>query len=215
MREAEGTGSRRCASKGRTAYPAGHCRPMRMRGVIGRRLLVVAAALVLAARPRRARGRPDAARPARPGADDRGGLSSPDGRARARPPVRPVVYRWHRDRSLRPASNEKLASRSPPSTGSGPDYRIRTEVLGAGSRAGSTWQGRLVLRGYGDPTLTTGDLRTLASKLRAAGIRRVTGRVLGDESLLRHAPHGGRLARRPTTRTSRRRSPRSSSTGPR
>ena len=55
-------------------------------------------------------------------------------------------------------------------------------MLGAGSRSGSTWQGRLVLKGYGDPTLSAADLRALAASLRSTGIRRVTGRIVGDES---------------------------------
>ena len=93
-----------------------------------------------------------------------------------------VVYGWHRSRSLRPASNEKLGVALTALDRLGPEYRIRTEVLGAGSQAGATWQGRLVLRGYGDPTLKTDDLRRLAAKLRAAGIRRVTGRISGDET---------------------------------
>ena len=93
-----------------------------------------------------------------------------------------VVYGLHRDRSLRPASNEKLGVALAALERLGPSHRIRTTVLGAGSRSGSTWRGRLVLRGFGDPTLTGADLRRLASKLRAAGIRRVTGRIVGDES---------------------------------
>ena len=93
-----------------------------------------------------------------------------------------VVYGLHRDLSLRPASNEKLGVALAALDRLGPGYRIRTQVLGDGTQAGSTWQGRLVLRGYGDPTLTAGDLRRLAAGLYADGIRRVTGRILGDES---------------------------------
>jgi D-alanyl-D-alanine carboxypeptidase/D-alanyl-D-alanine-endopeptidase (penicillin-binding protein 4) len=93
-----------------------------------------------------------------------------------------VVYGWHRDRSLRPASNEKLGVALAALDRLGPDYRFRTELLGVGSRSGSTWQGRLVLKGYGDPSLTRGDLRKFASKLRARGIRRVTGGIRGDET---------------------------------
>lgn len=93
-----------------------------------------------------------------------------------------VVYSLHPDRSLRPASNEKLAVALALLDRLGPEHRITTTVLGAGSRAGSTWRGRLVLRGFGDPTLTRADLRKLASKLRTAGIRRVTGRIIGDET---------------------------------
>jgi D-alanyl-D-alanine carboxypeptidase/D-alanyl-D-alanine-endopeptidase (penicillin-binding protein 4) len=93
-----------------------------------------------------------------------------------------VVYDLHPGRSLRPASNEKLAVALAALERLGPEHRIPTRVLGAGSRAGSTWRGRLVLRGFGDPTLTRADLRRLASKLRSAGIRRVTGHIAGDES---------------------------------
>lgn len=93
-----------------------------------------------------------------------------------------VIYGWHRDRSFRPASNEKLGVALAALDRLGPRYHIRTEVRAAGSRAGSTWRGRLVLRGFGDPTLTSSDLRRLAAKVRAAGIRRVTGRIWGDET---------------------------------
>jgi D-alanyl-D-alanine carboxypeptidase/D-alanyl-D-alanine-endopeptidase (penicillin-binding protein 4) len=93
-----------------------------------------------------------------------------------------VVYGLHRSRSLRPASNEKLGVALAALDRLGPDYRIRTEVLGVGSLSGSTWRGRVVLKGHGDPTLTTADLGRLAARLHDDGLRRVTGRILGDES---------------------------------
>ncbi|MGH3041135.1 MAG: D-alanyl-D-alanine carboxypeptidase/D-alanyl-D-alanine endopeptidase [Gaiellaceae bacterium] len=93
-----------------------------------------------------------------------------------------VVYRLHRKRSLSPASNEKLGVALAALERLGPSYRIRTAALGDGSQTGSTWRGRVVLKGFGDPTLTTADLRRLVSQLRTAGIRRVTGRIVGDES---------------------------------
>ena len=67
-------------------------------------------------------------------------------------------------------------------TALGPSFRIETDVLGAGQQVDQTWQGDLVLKGYGDPTLTPVSLRVLARQVRAAGIVRVTGRVLADES---------------------------------
>jgi D-alanyl-D-alanine carboxypeptidase/D-alanyl-D-alanine-endopeptidase (penicillin-binding protein 4) len=93
-----------------------------------------------------------------------------------------TVYSRNGGLSLLPASNEKLAVTYAALTALGPSFRIETDVLGDGERAGSIWRGDLVLKGYGDPTLDAADLRRLALQVRAAGIRRVTGRVLGDES---------------------------------
>jgi serine-type D-Ala-D-Ala carboxypeptidase/endopeptidase (penicillin-binding protein 4) len=93
-----------------------------------------------------------------------------------------AVYSRNASLPLLPASNEKLAVTYAALSALGPSFRIETDVLGEGQQSGSTWQGDLVLKGYGDPTLSSHDLSVLARELRADGIRRVTGRVLGDES---------------------------------
>ena len=93
-----------------------------------------------------------------------------------------TVYSRNATLSLLPASNEKLAVTYAALTALGPAFRIETDVLGEGTQAGTTWQGDLVLKGYGDPTLSSADLANLAAQVRAAGITRVTGGVLGDES---------------------------------
>jgi D-alanyl-D-alanine carboxypeptidase/D-alanyl-D-alanine-endopeptidase (penicillin-binding protein 4) len=84
--------------------------------------------------------------------------------------------------ALRPASNEKLATTYAALTALGPDFRIETDVLGDGSQGGATWRGNLVLKGYGDPSLSTAEVRSLAQQVAAAGIRHVNGRIIGDES---------------------------------
>lgn len=84
---------------------------------------------------------------------------------------------------LAPASNEKLALTYALLTSLGPTLRIPTRVDGLGTLNGSTLRGDISLVGGGDPTLSNGDLTRLAWKVRAAGIRHVTGRVIGDESL--------------------------------
>ena len=93
-----------------------------------------------------------------------------------------VVFARHADLSLAPASNEKLALTYAALVRLGPSFRFRTELLGEGVRDGRTWDGDIVLRGYGDPTLKTLGLIRLVGQLKAAGIRRVTGGVVGDES---------------------------------
>jgi serine-type D-Ala-D-Ala carboxypeptidase/endopeptidase (penicillin-binding protein 4) len=83
---------------------------------------------------------------------------------------------------LRPASNEKLATTYAALTALGPSFRIETDVLGEGRQSGATWRGNLVLKGYGDPTLSFSQVNSLAHQVAADGIRRVSGRILGDES---------------------------------
>src|SRR5436305_10092118 len=83
---------------------------------------------------------------------------------------------------LEPASNEKLTVTYGALVELGPDYRFATAVLGEGRQVGSVWRGRLVLKGFGDPTLQTDDLQRLAKKLYRLGIRTVTGQIAGDGS---------------------------------
>jgi D-alanyl-D-alanine carboxypeptidase/D-alanyl-D-alanine-endopeptidase (penicillin-binding protein 4) len=93
-----------------------------------------------------------------------------------------TIYQRNATLSLLPASNEKLAVTYAALTALGPAFTIETDVLGEGEQTGGTWQGDLVLKGYGDPTLSTADLAGLARQVRASGITRVTGSVVGDES---------------------------------
>jgi D-alanyl-D-alanine carboxypeptidase/D-alanyl-D-alanine-endopeptidase (penicillin-binding protein 4) len=93
-----------------------------------------------------------------------------------------AVFERNPGLSLAPASNEKLTITYAALEIFGPDYRIETDVLGQGALVGTTWRGALVLQGHGDPTLSSADLVSLARQVRAAGIRRVAGPVLGDES---------------------------------
>ena len=93
-----------------------------------------------------------------------------------------TVYSRNATLSLLPASNEKLAVTYAALTALGPGFTIETDVLGEGSQTGTTWTGDLVLKGYGDPTLSRAGLMTLARQVRADGITRVTGHILGDES---------------------------------
>ena len=93
-----------------------------------------------------------------------------------------VVFGANPRLGLAPASAEKLAVSYAALRVLGPRYRFRTEVVGSGELAGAVWLGDLFLVGSGDPTLTPEDLDALARNVASLGVRRVTGRVLGDES---------------------------------
>lgn len=93
-----------------------------------------------------------------------------------------TVFAHNAERSLLPASAEKLPVSFAALKVLGPRFRFRTEVVGLGSRTGRVWHGNLWLVGYGDPTLDKSDLDRLARTFAATGIRRVVGRVLGDDT---------------------------------
>jgi len=93
-----------------------------------------------------------------------------------------TVYRHNRAISLKPASNEKLAVAVTALSTFGPGYTIPTELRAQGHQSGSVWHGRLVLKGYGDPALSGSQLGALARAVSKAGITRVTGAIVGDES---------------------------------
>jgi D-alanyl-D-alanine carboxypeptidase/D-alanyl-D-alanine-endopeptidase (penicillin-binding protein 4) len=93
-----------------------------------------------------------------------------------------VVYSRNESLALIPASNQKLPVAYAALALLGPGYRFHTEVVGRGTLVGDVWHGDLWLRGFGDPTLKTADLETLAAEVASWGIRRVDGAVVGDES---------------------------------
>jgi serine-type D-Ala-D-Ala carboxypeptidase/endopeptidase (penicillin-binding protein 4) len=95
-----------------------------------------------------------------------------------------------------PASVEKLYTTSTALVRLGPDTQLPTTVLAAAPLdLAGVLEGDLYLRGAGDPTLGTDDLRALATQLVSqTGLTQVTGRVIGDESAfdaLRGPPSSG------------------------
>ncbi len=97
---------------------------------------------------------------------------------------------WHP-----PASVEKLYTAVTALERMGPTAQLETAVLGVGSLApGGVWRGDLYLRGGGDPTFGSSafirghyggvgtSVSALVGQLKGSGIRRVTGKVYGDES---------------------------------
>jgi len=93
-----------------------------------------------------------------------------------------VLYAQNPALPLAPASNEKLPLTYAALATLGGSYRMETDVLGEGEQDGTTFTGTLVLRGGGDPTLSTAGPRSLAAQGRTYGIRHVVGGIVGDES---------------------------------
>ena len=87
------------------------------------------------------------------------------------------------------ASNMKLISSAVALTTLGPEYRFRTLVQARGTIEDGVLRGDLELVGSGDPTLggrhehsAAAPLERFAAAISEQGIRRVTGRVLGNDN---------------------------------
>lgn len=93
-----------------------------------------------------------------------------------------TLYRHRPDDRLVPASNTKLFTSAAAMGLLGPDHTYRTEVLTDGSRRGQVLTGDLYLRGTGDPTMLAADYGQLAARLAESGIKRVTGRLIADDT---------------------------------
>jgi D-alanyl-D-alanine carboxypeptidase/D-alanyl-D-alanine-endopeptidase (penicillin-binding protein 4) len=96
-----------------------------------------------------------------------------------------TLYRRDSERMLIPASNMKLLVTAAALHRLGPEYRFRTRVWMRGTLLpDGTLQGDLILQGLGDATLEMRGLETLAQQVRQAGVQRVQGYLLYDDSWL-------------------------------
>ncbi len=90
------------------------------------------------------------------------------------------------DLTLLPASTMKLLTTAAALDALGPDFRYSTRLYHFGEEVGGTLRGDLVIRGAGDPTfgsewVSQEPLENWAEALYASGVRRVEGRIIGDD----------------------------------
>jgi serine-type D-Ala-D-Ala carboxypeptidase/endopeptidase (penicillin-binding protein 4) len=99
-----------------------------------------------------------------------------------------------------PASTQKVLTSALAFDALGPQYRYHTDVLRTGTMKDGVIDGDLILRGDGDPSMSArfiggkpdAAMDSLALRVAHAGVRSVTGRVVGDASAFesRSIPEG-------------------------
>jgi D-alanyl-D-alanine carboxypeptidase/D-alanyl-D-alanine-endopeptidase (penicillin-binding protein 4) len=97
---------------------------------------------------------------------------------------------------LNPASTLKLYTTALAFEQLGPDHRFMTEVYRQGDVEYGTLNGNLIIKGGGDPALSrrffdgdgNGPMRALAKQVAAAGIRRISGDIIGDDRAFEAKP---------------------------
>lgn len=104
-----------------------------------------------------------------------------------------ILYSRNAAKAFRPASTLKLVTTAAALDAFGPEARLRTTVESAGRQdATGRILGDVFLVGRGDPALGGGrygdgqplrPFEEMADALRAAGVRRIEGRIVGHEGL--------------------------------
>ncbi len=98
-----------------------------------------------------------------------------------------LLYGRNEDRGFLPASNQKLFTTAAALDLLGPEHRYETTLHFDGTTQDSVMKGDVLLVGSGDPTFgstalsRTDPLREWAERLAEMGVRRIEGRLIGDD----------------------------------
>ena len=99
-----------------------------------------------------------------------------------------TIYSKNADKLVMPASNMKIVTMSVAAEKLGWDFTYETRLEAVGNITDGILHGDLIVVGGGDPTILSNDggpaplFAEWAAALRQAGIKRVNGRILGDDS---------------------------------
>jgi len=110
-----------------------------------------------------------------------------------------TVFEHNADKLMKPASNAKMYTASLALDLLGPDYRIKTSFYAPSKPdADGVIHGNLLVYGRGDPSFASRfndddyskSLQPVIAALTAAGIKRIDGDLVGDDSYFRGPPFG-------------------------
>ncbi|HEX6729751.1 MAG TPA: D-alanyl-D-alanine carboxypeptidase/D-alanyl-D-alanine-endopeptidase [Pyrinomonadaceae bacterium] len=109
-----------------------------------------------------------------------------------------VLFEENAAKLLRPASNMKLYTVATALDRLSPDFRFTTSIYAPKPDASGIVRGNLIVYGRGDPSLAARfnnsdyfkAINELAVKIVAAGVKRVEGDLIGDESYFSGAKYG-------------------------
>lgn len=91
-----------------------------------------------------------------------------------------IIYERNGNTGIKPASNMKLLTAATALKKLGEEFRFQTELYIDGVLDAGVLNGNVYLKGQGDPTLMQSDLVNFADALKNAGIKTITGQLIGD-----------------------------------
>ncbi len=110
-----------------------------------------------------------------------------------------IIYFHNARKAFVPASNLKLLTAAVALLDLGPQYQFHTDLYTDGKLGqNGVWDGDLVLAGTGDPTLgsglqtnnSTAVFESFADSLKKKGIKKISGRIIGDDNYFDDEPLG-------------------------
>lgn len=109
-----------------------------------------------------------------------------------------VLFSQNGTKNFIPASNQKIFTTAVALDLLGPEFVFETSIYADGPVVNGDLKGDLIVRGSGDPSIggrfNDGDLtltfRAWADSLRAAGINRISGDIIGDDDVFDDVPLG-------------------------
>ncbi len=102
-----------------------------------------------------------------------------------------VWYERNPDLLFMPASNQKILTSTAALNALGPDWKFETVIVRSGTLDDDgTLHGNLCIKGSGDPLLTAADIDAMVEQVRVAGIKKVQGKLIGDDNRFDHRWYG-------------------------
>lgn len=92
------------------------------------------------------------------------------------------ILRENAERAMNPASVMKMVTTNAALDLLTPAYRWKTEVYREGNLANWLLEGNLIIKGYGDPSFKVQDFWRLLISLRQAGVKKITGNLVIDQT---------------------------------
>ncbi len=101
-----------------------------------------------------------------------------------------LIFQYNSDKLFVPASNVKVLTSVTALSILKPDYRFKTEFYSGGEISKGVIHGGFYIKGYGDPTLNTEHLESIAQEFKGLGIKEIEGGIIVDDSYFDNIRYG-------------------------
>lgn len=99
------------------------------------------------------------------------------------PILRDTLFKLNHTTSMIPASNAKLFTTAVALANLGGDYKLSTKLFSNDENlSDGVINGNLYIKGFGNSVFTQNDLEAMITELKARGITRITGNIIGDDT---------------------------------